>query len=375
MTKQSKTLQLRLSLVDSEPEIWRRILVPDSYTLCDLHYVIQIAMGWENEHLHGFRQKNRTFGPKGPNSFDQDEDEDGVLINEVLIKTGSKFLYEYDFGDDWEHVVELEGILQAEPKTPLPFCVEGENACPPEDIGGVWRYNSIVEALGDSGDPTAREDIDEDLLEWLGSDFSPERFDLDEVNQRLAEWARYRDGTSELFEDEDEADTSVESYSEEREPEIEYDADRAPKKTKWRAVDELDKVLAVDIYHREARPHPAPQTPHHHSIIHVAVEEQILADEPPEVAKAMRRLMREGLSRHDTIHAIGSILYRMVLREGKEVQEPDIEAYAREVASLSATDWLAENQPDFTRKKSSNQQKKRSKNQPKKKPSRANKKR
>jgi hypothetical protein len=361
MNTDTRTFQLRLSLIDSNPEIWRRVLVPADYTLGELHDVIQIAMGWEDAHLHGFRQKNQTFGPKGDAAFEQDKDEDRVRISDVLLKSGSKIIYEYDFGDSWEHVVELEKVVESRMKTPLPICTEGENACPPEDVGGVWRYNSIVQALGDQNFEDEEGEIDEDLLEWLGEDFSPERFDLHEVNQQFKHWNDYQAGKLDDFDDD--------SF-EDDEPPYNYDASTTPDESEWRELDELDKILAVDIYHREERPHPLAQAAHHHAVIHVAVEEQILTGDPPQIGEALKRLMDEGLSRHEAIHAIGSILYEIVSGLINDEQEPDMKAYAREVANLTRATWEAKNQPDFTKKKPQPRKKKAKKKKSKNKASR-----
>ncbi len=348
MNTDIRTFQLRLSLIDSDPEIWRRVLVPEDYTLGELHVVIQIAMGWQDAHLHGFRQKNRTFGPTGANAFEQDKDEDAVRISDVLLKRGSKIIYEYDFGDSWEHLVELEKVIESNTNTPLPLCTEGENACPPEDVGGVWRYNSIVQALSDQNFEDEEADIDEELIEWLGEDFSPERFDLHEVNQDFRRLNDFQAGKLEEFDDDEEIDDDL---LEDDEPPYDYDASTIPDESEWRELDELDKILAVDIYHREKSPHPLAQAAHHHAIIHVAIEEQILNGDPPQIGEALQRLMGEGLSRHEAIHAIGSILYEIISGLINDDQEPDMQAYASEVAALTRATWEAKNQPDFTRQK------------------------
>jgi len=93
-----------------------------------------------------------------------------------------KFLYEYDFGDGWEHELLVEKILPAEPGVGYPRCLKGKRACPPEDVGGVWGYADFLEIMRDPNHPEH-----EDMLEWVGGEFDPEVFDLEEVNAELEE--------------------------------------------------------------------------------------------------------------------------------------------------------------------------------------------
>jgi hypothetical protein len=109
-----------------------------------------------------------------------DEDEDKVVISEVLPAAKTKMVYEYDFGDSWEHEVVLEKITQSEAGVHYPRCIAGENACPPEDIGGVWGYADFLEAINDPG-----HEQHEDMLDWVGGEFDPQEFDLDFVNKQL----------------------------------------------------------------------------------------------------------------------------------------------------------------------------------------------
>ncbi|NER80584.1 MAG: plasmid pRiA4b ORF-3 family protein [Leptolyngbya sp. SIO1D8] len=99
----------------------------------------------------------------------------------IELKAGSRFTYTYDFGDGWLHLLTVEDILPPDASLSLPCCVEGERACPPEDCGGVWGYEELLEQLGNFEDPDY-----EDLLEWVGADFDPEAFSTEVVNQQLA---------------------------------------------------------------------------------------------------------------------------------------------------------------------------------------------
>ncbi|HEY2580023.1 MAG TPA: plasmid pRiA4b ORF-3 family protein [Streptosporangiaceae bacterium] len=175
--------QLKISLRNvSAPAVWRRVLVPDGLTLGELHYVILEAMGWDGGHMHMFSTRLGEYGV--PDMELGHADESGVVLPEVLPKRGSKLLYTYDFGDDWEHDIRLEERRRATAQDALLSCVAGEGACPPDDCGGPWGYDNLKETMADPGD-----EQHEDMLDWLGLDspgqFDPAAFSLDEVNTRL----------------------------------------------------------------------------------------------------------------------------------------------------------------------------------------------
>lgn len=168
--------QFKITLLESQPPIWRRIQVKDC-TLDKLHELIQTAMGWTNSHLHRFTIGDQRYAD--PMLMEEDFEEFGckdstrTKISEILPKTGEQFsfLYEYDFGDSWEHGILFEGIVLAEPKKKYPLCLEGARACPPEDCGGVWGYADLVEAIQNED-----HEQHEQMLEWVGSRFDPEAF-------------------------------------------------------------------------------------------------------------------------------------------------------------------------------------------------------
>jgi len=182
MSTQKTIYQLKVTLVDSKPPIWRRILVPDSVTLSQLHAILQIVMGWTDSHLHMFTINGQIYG-------DPEDDETGDLgtknevryrLNQFVSGEGFKFRYEYDFGDGWLHTLLVEKILPAEKGVRYPLCIDGKRACPPEDVGGVWGYDDVLQALANPHHPEH-----DRYLEWVGGKFDPERFDLDEVNDGL----------------------------------------------------------------------------------------------------------------------------------------------------------------------------------------------
>jgi len=177
--------QIKVTLRDTRPPIWRRLLVPAGLTLDALHDVLQVAMGWDDSHMHEFRIGQRRFGKPDPNDrlmgLDPVGNERATHLYKVLGKVGAKATYTYDFGDGWEHVIVVEKVLPPDPAGHYPICVGGKLQGPPDDCGGVPGYYNLLEALRD---PDHEEH--EDLLDWVGGEFNPDAFSVDEVNQKLA---------------------------------------------------------------------------------------------------------------------------------------------------------------------------------------------
>lgn len=176
-----KVYQIKITMKDIEPLIWRRIVVPDHYTFWDLHCGIQDAMGWDDYHLHEFRVPFKAFNyfERIGIPFEDDLEEDTelkpgwqLLISDYFLEIGDHAEYEYDFGDCWVHDILFEGILLREKGQKYPQCIGGERACPPEDCGGVSGYYQLCEVMRDK-------DHDEysDYLQWLGKPYDPEEFD------------------------------------------------------------------------------------------------------------------------------------------------------------------------------------------------------
>ena len=193
-------LQLRAWLVESEPEVWRQFVIAPRLTLEQLHTVLQIAFGWQNEHFHQFHEQDgRRYGR--PNTADRDViDERKLQLGQVFDRDQKRILYEYDFGDSWIHAVELEkkvdgetfdypsdtfiasgkSIFSGKPRAAI--CVAGARNGPPENCGGLDGYFRILDLLKDPKSPRSEEQ--EDLVEWLG-DWDSDRFVLGEINQNL----------------------------------------------------------------------------------------------------------------------------------------------------------------------------------------------
>jgi Plasmid pRiA4b ORF-3-like protein len=172
--------QLKITLRGIQPPIWRRVQLPGDTVLADLHLVIQAAMGWTMSHLYCFRVGGVSFStPMRGTDFEDsgDESDAEVQLDEVCGQVKSKLIYEYDFGDGWEHDVVVEKIMKPEPKARYPHCVDGKRACPPEDCGGAGGYADFLEAMAD---PT--HEMHEEMKEWVGGEWDPEAFDLELVN-------------------------------------------------------------------------------------------------------------------------------------------------------------------------------------------------
>ncbi|MDD5320841.1 MAG: plasmid pRiA4b ORF-3 family protein [Methylococcales bacterium] len=185
-TKQAKSIyQIKISLIGAKPPIWRTVMVPSNLGLDSFHNVIQVAMGWTDSHLHQFIANNVFYGIPDDEFGMEIEDESKYKLSQLLSKEKDTLIYEYDFGDSWEHKILLEKILPFDSKVALPVCIKGKRACPPEDCGGIWGYEELLETISDPKQPDH-----EDMLQWLGGEFDPEEFDLEEINEELAEYGR-----------------------------------------------------------------------------------------------------------------------------------------------------------------------------------------
>ncbi len=191
-TKSAEVYEIKMFLADSDPPIWRRLALRSDMTLAKLPDVIQIVMGWQNCHLHQFivGDKDPTYygvpdmglmADLGPQTLDDAK----VRLRDIVRRRGSRFIYEYDFGDSWIHGLEVVEVKPLEKGARYPVCLAGERAGPPDDCGGVWGYDNLLQAIADP----KHEDHDE-LLEWIGGEFDPEAFDLDEVNTALKKGIR-----------------------------------------------------------------------------------------------------------------------------------------------------------------------------------------
>jgi hypothetical protein len=178
--------QLKITIDEIAPTIWRTILIPESYSLNKLHHVIQVSLGWTNSHLYLFGDYENKIGDpilwkdsETPTLWDKK-----VKIKDVLLKVGDKLPYEYDMGDGWNHTIVLEKIEDGILKCAK--CIDGARAAPPEDCGGIDGYKELLHHL-----LHPEKDGYIELLEWLGDDYDPEQIDLKAVNKELKGLVKY----------------------------------------------------------------------------------------------------------------------------------------------------------------------------------------
>ena len=169
---------VKVTLLGTSPPVWRRILVPRDITLHHLHRTLQTVMGWTNSHLHQFVLQTQRFSDPRSRVGSKVANENGTRLGELIRAVGARLLYEYDFGDGWQHELLLEEVLLGD-ETFQQTCVAGKRCCPPEDCGGPQGFAELLEVLQDANHPSHDE-----ACEWLG-DFVPESFSADEVNRRL----------------------------------------------------------------------------------------------------------------------------------------------------------------------------------------------
>ncbi|KAF7732371.1 hypothetical protein EC973_005267 [Apophysomyces ossiformis] len=175
--------KLRVDLLYAKPQIWRRFLVPGSIKLSELHVALQYIMGWQFSHMHMFNFGDTAYG-KVWEEFSTDSDTKDQSKTTLMEALGdaNHFLYTYDMGDNWEHLVKVEKVLPPDPELRYPKCVSGRMACPPEDVGSIEGYESFLQII-----KNPRHEEHQDMIDWVGGAFNPRWFDLAEVNACLEE--------------------------------------------------------------------------------------------------------------------------------------------------------------------------------------------
>lgn len=175
--------QIIIVLLDSDPPIWRRLIIPTTANLGWLHAAVQLSMGWTNSHLHQFLLDEKryscldhdvSFGEEDPDLLDERK----FTIGQLLPSPEPVLIYEYDFGDSWMHAIKVEKVLESKPAADrIATCIEGARACPPDDCGGVWGYMELLKALKNRKHPDHKH-----MKEWVGGRFDAEAFDMDNTN-------------------------------------------------------------------------------------------------------------------------------------------------------------------------------------------------
>ncbi len=167
-------LRVKISLQETDPEVWRRVEVPSSVTLKQFHAVIQAAMGWDDDHLYRFERGRASLSS-------------GKRLAEIVAARVKLITYVYDFGDEWRHDVRFEAAIPAAADASYPRLIDGGGQCPPEDVGGVWGYYESLEVLADP-----HHENHELMLDWYGGgSFDPAAFDRKPIDQELARVAGY----------------------------------------------------------------------------------------------------------------------------------------------------------------------------------------
>jgi len=176
--------QLKITIKEITPPIWRRLLVSENITLYKLHHIIQETFGWTNSHLYFFGNIDSKIGDY--ELWDDKETTSDRLVNirDVLVPENPTLIYTYDMGEDWVHTIELEQVLPTM-KTQRK-CIGGERRCPPEDCGGIRGYYQILEILKNPGTDEYRE-----MVTWLDGKTDPEFIDIRMINAHLGLLSEY----------------------------------------------------------------------------------------------------------------------------------------------------------------------------------------
>jgi hypothetical protein len=176
-------VKLKVTLTGMRPPVWRRLLLPAAMTLRDLHDAIQASMGWEDAHLHDFDVAGEHYGD--PTTTDDVVNEARLTLAEIRRAGIERFTYTYDFGDDWEHRIVVEGAVPRVEGQRYPACVAGKRACPPEDCGGPYGYAHFLAARADPSHPDHQE-----MSGWVDEDFDPDWFSVAEADASVAAHCR-----------------------------------------------------------------------------------------------------------------------------------------------------------------------------------------
>lgn len=163
--------------------IWRRIWVLGNTKLPQLHLILQIAMGWENYHLHQFHVGPLFYGMSDPDGFYDPENlknEKSMILDTIVPDQGDTFVYEYDFGDGWEHKVKVEKIVMIDEQNFWPLCVSGERSALPKNVGVIDRDTDFLEAMHNPTHADYKQ-----VWEWNSGPFAPNGFDLNSINKQL----------------------------------------------------------------------------------------------------------------------------------------------------------------------------------------------
>ena len=175
--KKVQVYEFTISLLNTKPLVWRKVLAHDFIELEELHFLFQLAMGWDDQHLYSFDINGKTYSDEETALDANYHAVDGIILRDVLGDSKC-FKYDYDFGDGWEHEVRITDVLEHDFRMNYPICIAGENACPPENCGGYQGFEHLKQTI--SGKDSREKD---EMLAWLGGFYSPYTFDPNFVNK------------------------------------------------------------------------------------------------------------------------------------------------------------------------------------------------
>lgn len=179
---------LRVTLLDVSPLVWRLLRVPSAVTLSALHAVLQVAMGWDNRHLHQWLVGDEIYASADEEDWGEDLADEATAVLGEIATVDSVFQYDYDLGDGWEHVVEVVAVENYDGTVPPVAVLDGARSAPPEDSGGPAGYEHLLDALNDPAD-----EDHEELVALIGDGFDANRFNIAEVNRQLEAFWRLAD--------------------------------------------------------------------------------------------------------------------------------------------------------------------------------------
>ena len=183
---QDQIFTLHVSLEDVSPSVWRRLMVPGLFTLDKLHSVLQLVMGWQMSHLYDFEINKERYAE--PDDFDETKVKSLAVSLTAAVKEQKTFFYNYDFGDSWRHKITVEEIQTRNEVFNYPICIGGENACPPEDCGGVPGFEELKKTIANK-----KSSEHQQMLQWVGGYYDPKSFDANRINRDMlwmVDWNR-----------------------------------------------------------------------------------------------------------------------------------------------------------------------------------------
>ena len=193
------TYQLKVHLIDISPMVWRRFLVSGDTTLSDLHYILQLMMGWSDMHLNQFIIHGKRYGVYHSGGITFSDDPTAIRLIDLQLREREKFRYDYNFFDNWKHQLRVEQILYPEQPLAMPVCMAGKRSVPPENCGGPWAFQQkkqdyglcyayeVIADILDGGSETLEARREEEVC-LLQQYLSSEAFDRKAVNRRLQQY-------------------------------------------------------------------------------------------------------------------------------------------------------------------------------------------